>query len=76
MNVNEREQKAVWEYRVTAFARVPSRVALKELSPARNELPRGLHGKSGFFSAVWRGKEKKENGAAGAPGPQGRLEET
>ena len=30
----------------------------------------------GFFSVVWRGKEKKENGAAGAPGPQGRLEET
>ena len=32
--------------------------------------------KGGFFSVVWRGKEKKENGAAGAPGPQGRLEET
>jgi hypothetical protein len=30
----------------------------------------------GFFSVVWGGKEKKENGAAGAPGRQGRLEET
>ena len=30
----------------------------------------------GFFSVVLRGKEKKENGAAGAPRPQGRLEET
>ena len=30
----------------------------------------------GFFSVVLRGKEKKENGAAGAPGRQGRLEET
>jgi hypothetical protein len=32
--------------------------------------------KLSFFSVVWGGKEKKENGAAGAPGRQGRLKET
>jgi hypothetical protein len=52
-----------------------ARVRAFALVSASSPHDRG-NAKRGFFSVVLRGKEKKENGAAGAPGRQGRLEET